>query len=292
MSQVTSAFTNPAVGKSIPLLYVEENNVKRRKSMSQVTSAFTNPAVGKSIPLLYVEENNVKRRKSMSQVIRAFSLIELICTILVLNILMVLVTGAVQASKRTLCIDNERKLGQVLTQYANDNDNYLPYPIGNDYRPPFSWVITLHRQGYISGTNKDLYFYNRYKSKSLSKLYAPLSCPAAGPNSEENIQRGWWCSKSASSGDYGINCYFSTSDSSGRQGNFGGRIRLTECRMPAQSILLADANAKQIYLPYGDVSTVERHDDTANLLMGDGAVRTAGELTEEQIRYGFQTATN
>jgi len=221
-----------------------------------------------------------------------FTLTELAAVLSLSVIAIGLLCNAVPAgkAKEYACAGNERQLGMILVQYASDNDGYLPYPIGNDYRAPFSWVVTLYRSKLISGVNKDLSFAEKNPDNAmLTELCSLLKCPEAGPQYPDNEMQGWWDTKSGSSADYGINCYFSTSDQTGNKGNFGGSIRMNDCKEPAKSVMLADAAAKQFYKLYGGTNAVVlRHNDGEgiNLLMGDGAVKLGVSLTEEQIRFG------
>jgi prepilin-type N-terminal cleavage/methylation domain-containing protein len=63
---------------------------------------------------------------------RAFTLMELLIVIAVIVILVALLfpalNGAMEYSRRTTCMNNQRNIIHGCILYSNDNDGYLPYP--------------------------------------------------------------------------------------------------------------------------------------------------------------------
>ena len=230
---------------------------------------------------------------------RKFTLIELLVVVAIIAILAAILLPVLQQAKNRArsikCINNQKQLYYSITMYAQENHDYLPFPVGYAWAVNNvwgDWVMTLYQNKYLGGNKK---------SGKDKRYCALLACPSAGDQSPTNPLRGWRFSMTDSSADYGINCYFSTSDSTGSKGNFSGIIRLTERqRSPERFMLMADANFQQFYKAQGSNpqennmgkggtgEPILRHSHRANAVFGSGSVRTVNTLiTDHTIRYGF-----
>jgi len=129
----------------------------------------------------------------------AFTLVELLVVIAVIAILACLLLPALaatntrEASQRIACLNNNRQLGLAIRMYANDNQDFLPYPNwGNSSSAPAGWLYkTLPPQYSVAVYNLNPASFENSRTLAISNgvLYrytlntSAFRCPLDPPGS-------------------------------------------------------------------------------------------------------------
>jgi len=219
---------------------------------------------------------------------RAFTLVELLVVIAIIAILAALllptISGAKERAKRTQCLNNVRQIGLSLNLYANDYEDFLPWPNwGNDGSPPCpaGWLYkgdctstpsTTAAGGAAAIANWSQNQVAHLKQGVLWK-YMPNGNSFICPNDVPPSLTGFWSQRDETLSTYIMNgapCFYANPDVTNHQ--------YATCKMPAVysplCITLWEPDQRLNWFAYNDGSSYPGYDD----LSGYGGYEGLGQL--------------